>query len=461
MGAHNGRVPASAQSDTHTDSPAATPSRWPAGLFLLGLAVYLATAARSTLSLDVWAAYFASWRITSTGAPWVDGMEIPGISDHPTAFVWLMTADNGHEVIGRSPGVIAAGLPAYLVDAGGPSMVPGALTAAVLTALSLALFYGCVRPQLGWKQAALAAGALGFTTPVWSVAANGIWPHTITVFGILGMAWAVRSERWWLAGLFGAVVLWGRLHAVVIVALLGLVLAILRRRPGIAIRIGIVSGLGLAGLCVWDRWMYGSWSPLASYEVARFSGQASDYASDGGRTLLNQLGFWVSPDRGILIWTPVLLVLLPALVRSWRSLPDWSKVLLASGIAYTVLQGMLNRFSGGDSFYGYRLGLEFLACAAPAFALAARDLRKAGRAALGPVLGIQLVAIGTGAVSDSHFVAAEDVWSTNAFLAATGSPVALAGLLLVSAAVGFLTARICTNPRLERPQTAKGLRKSG
>ena len=120
-------------------------------------------------------------------------------------------------------------------------------------------------------EACVGAAVFGLTTPMWSVAANGIWPHTITTLGIAGMAWAAATRRWWLVGLFGGVVLWGRLHAAVIVAVVGLYVAWRRREPAIAVRIGLMGGLALALICVWSRWMYGTWSPTASYLTPRSS----------------------------------------------------------------------------------------------------------------------------------------------------------------------------------------------
>ncbi len=101
------------------------------------------------------------------------------------------------------------GLPAWwrrhcrrtLSWAGGMSVVPGSLTAALLTAV-------CAGPDLPVlvrrspteRQALIAFALFGFTTPVWTVAANLMWPQTLTVLGIAGMAWAAASGRWWLAG---------------------------------------------------------------------------------------------------------------------------------------------------------------------------------------------------------------------------------------------------------------------
>ncbi len=124
---------------------------------------------------------------------------------------------------------------------------------------------------------------------------------------------------------------------------------------------------------------------------------------------------WVSADRGILVWTPVLLVLLPALVRSWRELPDWSRWLVVGGLVYTAFQARFSIFTGGDGFYGYRHGLEFLVCAAPAFALSAGRMGRVARHLVGPVLALQFAAIAVGAMSNGFFVLRTDVWVDNSF----------------------------------------------
>ena len=326
--------------------------------------------------------------------------------------------------------MIAASLPAYWVS-GSDSfvMAPGALTAAALTACSLVLLFLTLRSRMSELAAALVVWAFGFTTPVWSIAANGVWPHTITVLGITGMSWSAVNKRWWLAGAFGGVVLWGRLHAAVIVAVLGLYLSWRRRDPSIAARMGLASGGLLALSAVWTHWMYGSWSPAASYEAGRFTG----YAMDNGLGLANQLGMWVSADRGILVWTPVILVLLPGLVRNWRELPDWARGLLWAGLVYTVAQATLTQFSGGESFYGYRGGLEFLACATPALALSVGRTPRRLRAFIGPVLAAQFVAIAVGAVTEAFFVNGSRVWTDNAFvLALKANPMILLLMLLAA-----------------------------
>ena len=142
-----------------------------------------------------------------------------------------METDDG-DVISRFPGVIAIALPAYWIahalgQADSMTVVPGALTAATASALALMLMFLALRTQLSERRSAAAVAVLGFATPVWTVAADAVWPHTVTLLGIAGMAWGCATRRWWAVGLFGGITLWGRLHAAVIVAVLG-------ARPGLA-----------------------------------------------------------------------------------------------------------------------------------------------------------------------------------------------------------------------------------
>ena len=76
-----------------------------------------------------------------------------------------------------------------------------------------------------------------------------------------------------------------------------------------------------------------------------------------------------------------------------------------SGLAYTLVQMSFNRFTGGDTSYGYRLGLELLACATPAVAFTAHRMGRVARRVIGPVVAVQFFAIFLGASLDSFYVA--------------------------------------------------------
>lgn len=415
----------------------------PALLFAV-LAILYGVTVSTAPSLDVYAADFAAWHIAETGDPVPDLADFPALDHNIIRDTWVVDTADGREAIGRAPGVIAAAVPAYvLAQPDHLTAVPGGIAAALLTAATVTLLFLLLRDRIGVRAALAAAAIFGLATPMWSVAANGMWPHTITAFGIVGMAWAADRERWWLVGLFGGIALWARLHAAVICAVLGLAVAVVRRKPAVAVRVGVVSAALLGLVSVWTHWMYGSWDPTSGYRAADFTSNADDNLLN----VSNFLGFWVSPDRGLLIWTPLLVVLFPALVRGWRDLPDWSRALLGAGLVYLMIQGLLVRFSGGDAFYGYRTSLELLACATPALALSAHRTGSLARRLLAPVAVLQLVMIAPGAVHEDIGLLVADVWHKNAFWwrlferPAAVVPVALGALCVGVAFAWFMRSR--------------------
>jgi alpha-1,2-mannosyltransferase len=423
-------------------------------LFFLAFGVFALTISHTVVSVDVWSANYGSWHLATTGNPWIEGIRIPLLDDNPLRHQWVLDAANGHTVIERFPGVIAAPLPAYwIAQPASMTTTPAGLTAAAMMAGAVTMIFLALRQHLAQRHACLAAVVFGFATPVWSVAANGMWPHTVTVFGICGMAWAASTGRWWWAGVFGGVTLWGRMHAALIAAFLGGLVGRRRRSPAIVVRMGVVGTGFFLLLLLWTHWMYGTWKPTASYDTGPFEAFATSHLF----SLSNQLGFWVAPDRGILVWTPLVLLLVPALVRSWRQLPDWSQSLLWGGLAYTVLQGVLNKFGGGDVFYGYRLGLEMLASATPALALSAPRMGRVARQLFGPVVAVQLLAISYGAVKDSAWLPGSQSWHHNAFLEAlTHNGVALWVALALVIVLGYLVQRVWRDR-----EAARGLASAG
>ena len=405
---------------------------------MVAFVVYAVTAGYPALTWDVVSANLLSWQIATEGNPHLDLTRVPSLDLHPLRHIWIVTTPTGHEVIGRSPGAVAAAVPSYWLLGDAWSPVAGALTASALTATTIVLVHRSLLPHVHPRLALAGAVALGFTTPVWTVAADGTWPHTVTALGIAGMAWAASTGRWWLVGLFGGVVLWGRLHAAVIVAVVGLVLGWRRRDPAVVWRVGLLSAALLALQCVWTRWVYDSWNPLSSYDTGPFQEFASDHLVD----LVNHAGMWIAPDRGLLVWTPVLLVLAPNALRHWRHLPDWSRALAWGGLVYLLLQGTLNRFSGGDTFFGYRISLELLVAVGPALVLAAPRLGRWGRLVCPPLLGVQFVAMAAGALRPELGMPVSQVWRHNAIIhAVDGNWLALAGLLACGALLGVLAAR--------------------
>lgn len=187
--------------------------------------------------------------------------------------------------------------------------------------------------------------------------------------------------------------------------------------------------------------MYGEWDPSGGY--AGVSSYANSAATDSRwDQFLNELGLWISPGRGLLILTPAVIALLPALIRSWRLMPEWVKSLALGGLAYAMIQGLLNYFAGGAGFFGYRLTLEVLACMFPALAISVRRAGRLARATLPSVIAVQMGIYGFGAARDGFTMAPTDAWRVNSVVWAVSTVPAFGLMLLLMGALAVLVVRV-------------------
>lgn len=390
----------------------------PVALFLTVFAVYLCSAPRDGIHVDAQAATVEAWHIAATGSPWLEG----DLTDWMESNEFIGLAPNGHTVALRAAGPVIAGLPFYwlLDDDEGPhgfSLAPGSLAASTLVALAVLFLFLALRTLVSQRVAITCALAFALTTPTWTVSAAMLWTHTVTQLGICGAAFASSRQRWWLAGVFLGAGMLARPHLAVIAALLGVGVALARRSTGPAVAVAIPSCFSLALVSIWNRWMFGGWSLGGGYGRRPVDAAINGSGAGGNEALAstidNLAGFLVSLDRGILLWTPVLLLTLGPVVHSWQVLPDWTRWMLLGGLVYTVLQLRLNPFHGGDGFWGYRHGLELLTCAVPAITCALPRLGGVARFLLPPTLALQFAVVVVGAVLPPFFVPVEDVWADN------------------------------------------------
>jgi hypothetical protein len=137
------------------------------------------------------------------------------------------------------------------------------------------------------------------------------------------------------------------------------------------------------------------------------------------------------------------LVLLPAVVRRWRRTPSWAVWLAVAGVIYTAVQLELNGFSGGDAFYGYRLGLELLVCITPVYALSLSAVGKVAKVVAPAIVGVQFAAMSLGAMVDGIWLPDEQAWSSNSTLEALLAQPFLVGVYLLACALaGALATRL-------------------
>lgn len=422
-------------------------ARWAAPLLFVGLlALYASSVNLDASSNDTYSAGLGAWTIATTGEPWLDALD-EGTYDEDKPWVQV-NERNDRLTVSRAPGPVAAGIPAEVVrnavsDADEFSLLPQAITAATLTALAAMLLFLSLRTRLPLLPSLVASLSFALATPVWSISGDALWTHPVTLLGILGMAYFAARERWWLVGAFGAVAVLGRLHTALIVATLGCGMAVVRRRPMIAVQVGTTSLLGVVLASLWTFWLYGRWSPTGGYRADTATRITTGFTGSSDGPLVNQLGMWLSPGYGILVWTPVLLLLLPAAVRGWHEVPTWARLLPIGGLAYTLAQAQLNTFTGGDGFFGYRHGLEFLATVTPAVAFAATGhLGRVSRPLLGPVLGLQLAVFAIGATSEAWFILFTEAWTNNSLALALRYEPEYGVLLALAVIIGYLAGRV-------------------
>jgi hypothetical protein len=271
----------------------------------------------------------------------------------------------------RLPGVIAWAAPFYalLGRPAAPTMFPTGVAVATAAALIVALSYILFRRLVGPRTALGGTIVLALGTSTWSVSADALFPHGPDQVWLLAFMIALSSRRWWLAGCAGAALIVTRPTAAVAVAVAALWCSIRGRRAAPALRIGIVSSLGLGFLLIYTRVLFSHWALYAgSYDSIEKNvlGKGGTYSpTDPFELVTNVAGFVVSPTRGLLVLSPFLLMLIPGLRRAWQSAPAWVQAGALAAVCYTLIQLWSNNFGGGSDFYGYRYALEPLTLASP------------------------------------------------------------------------------------------------
>ena len=330
-------------------------------LFPILLLVYIPTASYGFTSIDVAAAEYPAWTLATHGS-----LDL-SVAPHPN-LMWFFEHRSG-VYSDRFPGAIAYLVPAYwLADrlgVHGFSIVPGAVAASVVSALAVVVMRSVYQATLPSRTAALVATIYtAFGTGVWSICANAPWSHTLNLLLLALSLLALSRSQYLLAGLaFGAVVLTRPQWAVALVlAALSLGLLVRRMAPVWKVGLGMVPGVAL--LVSYNGLLFGTWGPSNGHELG---GSVGVHWSD---LPVNIGGALVSPTRGLLVFYPVLLLALPTLRSAIRAARPWQLAAAIGGTAGLLVQLALNRYSGGDTFFGPRLMIEPLVLWAPLLALA-------------------------------------------------------------------------------------------
>lgn len=345
--------------------------------------VYVLTAAfgDSVQFNDVRGAAIGAWGLANTG-----GVSLPSAWG-PDIDWWLVPDRLGGVSSNRFPGLFVLGYPGYILERLLVSrpvtspldvpMWPSALTGVVVAATAVATFHRLALLHLGAVAAAIATFALGLGTPLWTFGSTGLWPHGPCIALLVLAAFWLRRERVGTAVVALALLPLFRPH----LAIVSLVIVIWALRQGevrVASRLAAGTLLSLGALSLYSSLVFDSVLPAAGYDVAGHIGvQSRGLAWVGEGLLLGTVGW----QRGVLVHSTFLLVLLPLLAGTWRSLAWWERAMAIGGVAYLVVQALLAGTQGGGEFFGYRVQVESVVLLAPAL------LRVAEQRLRSPALG--------------------------------------------------------------------------
>lgn len=355
------------------------------------LLVYLVTATWSQpYHIDPLTNVLSAWSLGSEGRLTLDDHTQLTDPDYFRNIAWVVPA--GDTAASQyPPGAMALAAPLYavwpddavLVEVGGtnrpdvapvamlhPSLAPAAIAAAAVVAVAIGLL-GVTFRRLGATPVVALGGAYlaGLGTSAWSVAADKLWQHGPGMMWIALAALLSQSHMVGSGFAYGAAIL-TRPPTAVVAAATGLFRSWHERswRPAAYVAIGATTGLGL--FLLYNHWVFGSASINAGYgsgfQDQALSGDLPSYAKN-----LFLAAF--SATRGLFIWSPFLVVLLPGLRAGWRAAPAWARGAALGGLLYLLLQYKANRFSGGGGFFAYRYPLEALMAAGPVLLFSFRE----------------------------------------------------------------------------------------
>jgi hypothetical protein len=349
---------------------------------IIAFAIFAATAKyHSPLNNDTQSTAIAAWQLAIHG-----NATLTGFQGH---VAWLFHVGPRY-VTNRLPGTIFWATPFYAALGRGspPAIFPSALAAAAASALAVAFAFSLCCRLVSRRAAVLAAGLLGFATGTWTVSASELWTHGPAQAAVLLTLLCYSHRQWLAAGIPAGFAILIRPHLGVVAMVLGVAAAV-RERSVRPLLISVGSAVGLWILVLYNHAVWGTWTVFGGYpDTTQTSGRAVVEFGVG------IVGTFVSPERGVLVMTPALVLLLPGCRAAWRVAPWWVRSATLSGIAYVVVQIWVSRFSGGDGFYSYRTPLEGLTLAVPLLTLAWREWTSITRVRRTAFAGLAAASVG-------------------------------------------------------------------
>ena len=225
-----------------------------------------------------------------------------------------------------------------------PPFGPAAVASALVVALAMGFLALSFRKLAGGLAALAAAYVAGLGTAAWSVAANALWQHGPGMMWI-ALAGTLAAGHLISSGFAYGMAILVRPVSAFVAAPAGLYMAWQERSWRPAVKVGLGAFMGLAVLVVYNAAVFGEPSVGGGYAETFVDNATSLDMVSYVRNLVMAL---LSPTRGLFLWSPFLIILLPGLGVAWRSAPPWVHGGALGGLLYLLVQLKANRYSGGS-----------------------------------------------------------------------------------------------------------------
>ena len=231
------------------------------------------------------------------------------------------------------------------------------ISAAILAALSAALLSVVLRRLTTWRWALALTLLYALGTSTWSLASQALWPHALAelclvVLCAIFLAPSPSRIALAAAGLVSAIMVANRPQMVVFAAPALLFVWLHHRRHVVAF-----AALPVIGAIL-----------LLAYNQSTFQHLAGGYGSldhFDAPLLTGIAGLVISPNRGLLVYTPIMLFAFWGAVQVWRvEAPAWLRWLSIGVALHVVVHG-----SFAEWWAGYTYGPRYFTDALPALTL--------------------------------------------------------------------------------------------
>jgi hypothetical protein len=303
---------------------------------------------------DVYGTIYTTVALVQAHTIWLDHY-LPYIQQHSGEKPYMVSIRPSGHVITSTPtasSVLAVPVVAAFTLAGakahdwGAWMEASMLTAALTTAASVAIVFTLLTRLTTRRRAALIAVTYAWGTLAWGVSGQALWQQGGAALALALALLALVDRRFFLVGLAITAMAAFRLTTPVMAVFL---LPLIGRRP----KDWLYFLLGAAPLPI----------ALATYNTVAFGapwrqGYGSAHVTGAaqlgsGRWVEGIPGLLVSPGRGLLLYSPVLLFAIAGAVIGWRqALYRWCAVAFA---AYVIVVANVAQWWGGEGFGARKL----------------------------------------------------------------------------------------------------------